>query len=73
MAKYVLYPNLAAEMARRGETTKDLEKILFLDRSQIYRKLNGFAKLTIGDVETLCEHYNKDFYELFKKNGEEEK
>ena len=33
-----MYPNLVAEMARAGETTEDLGKMLELDRSQVYRR-----------------------------------
>lgn len=70
MAKVPLYPNLLAEMARNGETTKTIGKVLHIDRSQVYRKLYGQAKWTLGDIEVLCDYFKKDFYELFKK-GEE--
>lgn len=73
MARFVLYPNLLAEMARKGETTTDIGKLLKLDRSQVYRKLNGQAKWTIGDAEILYEHYGIDMYTLFKKNRKENK
>ena len=73
MAKYVAYPNLAAEMARRGENAKDLESLLHTERSAVFRKLQGKAKWTLGDVEVLCEHYKMDYYKLFKKNEREVK
>ena len=73
MAKFVKYPNLAAEMARRGETTKDLEVLLGIDRSQAYRKLHGQAKWTLGDAEILYKHYKMDIYKLFKSNEREVK
>lgn len=73
MPKYVMYPNLAAEMARRGESTDDLGKLLGLDRSQVYRKLHGQSKWTLGDAEILYEHYKVDIYKLFKKEEKEKK
>ena len=74
MAKSVMFPVIAAEMKRRGETQKDLARILDLDISQISRKLRGEIQWTIGDVEVICLHYsNKDFLELFRKNTKEEK
>lgn len=68
LARFVMYPNLVAEMARAGETTEDLGKMLELDRSQVYRKIHGQAKWTLNDVYVLCEHYKMDCYKLFKKN-----
>lgn len=73
MAKFVLYPNLVAEMSRAGETTSDLGKLLGVDRTQVYRKLHGQAKWTLGDAEILYEHYKMDIYKLFKKNKKERK
>lgn len=73
MARFVLYPNLAAEMARAGETTEDLGKLLKLDRSQVYRKIHGQAKWTIGEAEILYEHYKTDIHTLFKQNERRKK
>ena len=68
MKKFVLFPEIVAEMERRGETRKDLARLLELDVSQITRKLNGDIQWTIGDIEVMTLHYNKDFWELFRKN-----
>ena len=73
MARKVIYPNLQAEMARRGESTTDLQKLLGIDRSQVYRKLHGQAKWTLEDTFILYEHYKVDIYKLFKKNEKENK
>ncbi len=72
MEKFVLFPEIVAEMERRGETRKDLARLLELDVSQITRKLNGDIQWTIGDIEVMTLHYNKDFWELFRKNKKEE-
>lgn len=60
------YPNLLAEMARRGETQKSLAEILGLSVNCISQKMNGKTEWNIGEIEKLCEHYGKDYYELFK-------
>lgn len=72
LEKFVLFPEIVAEMERRGETRKDLARLLELDVSQITRKLNGDIQWTIGDIEVMTLHYNKDFWELFRKNKKEE-
>lgn len=66
MKRVVKFPNLVAEMARNGETQKDLAKLLKTTRSTMSRKMNGKTEWTISDVEIICEHYKKDYYELFK-------
>ena len=73
MEKFVLFPEIVAEMERRGESRKDLARLLELDVSQITRKLNGNIQWTIGDIEVMTLHYNKDFWELFRKNKKEDR
>lgn len=72
MAKFVLFPEIVAEMERRGESRKDLARLLELDVSQVTRKLNGNIQWTIGDIEVMTLHYGKDFWELFRKNKKED-
>lgn len=66
MKKIVKFPNLVAEMARNGETQKDLAALLKTNKSTMSRKLNGKTEWTIGDIDIICEHYKKDYYQLFK-------
>lgn len=72
MKKKVLFPEIISEMKKRGETQEDLGKLLDLDRSNISRKLNGEIQWTIGDIEVMILHYDKDFWELFRRNKKEE-
>ncbi len=72
MAKFVLFPEIAIEMAKRGENQQDLANLLQLDRTTVTRKLNGEIEWSIGDIEVMCLHYDKDFYVLFRKNVKEE-
>lgn len=66
MKKEIKFPNLQAEMSRNGETQEAVANLLGLTRATIGHKLKGKAQWTIGEIETLCEHYKKDYYELFK-------
>ena len=60
------YPKLREEMKKHGETQKTLAKLLGLTTATISRKLAGKIEWSLGEVETICEHYKKDYYELFK-------
>lgn len=63
-----MFPVIASEMKKRGETQQDLARLLQLNVSQISRKLRGIIDWTIGDAEVMCLHYsNKEFLELFRK------
>lgn len=67
--KKVLYPELLGEMARHGDTTRTLAKLLGITYSSIWRRFKGKSEWTISEVDKICEHYGKDYYELFKKNN----
>lgn len=67
MKKEVKFPNLVAEMARRGETQKSLAKILNVSEPTMSLKLKGKSDWTFDEVEKLCEYFGKDYYQLFIK------
>ena len=64
--KEIKFPELLSEMARRGESQEELARVLGMSRSTLYMRMTGKVEWTIGDIERLCEHYNKDYYQLFK-------
>lgn len=66
--KNVKYPELMGEMARHGDTQRSLAKILGITYSAMWRRLTGQKEWTISEVDKICEHYSKDYYELFKKS-----
>lgn len=66
--KKILYPNLVAEMARHGESQRDLGAMLGLPHESICRRLSGKIEWSISEIDKLCEHYEKNYHELFKKN-----
>jgi transcriptional regulator with XRE-family HTH domain len=66
--KILKYPNLLAEMKKRGETQDHISELLGLSRTTVNLGLSGKREWTISEIEKLCEHYQKDYYELFKGN-----
>lgn len=68
--KVVKYPGLIKEMAARGDTQETLGKILNLSKSSVCRRLSGEKAWSIGEVEIICNHYNKGYYELFTNEKE---
>lgn len=68
--KRKIYPELVKEMAQRGETQKELGKLLGIPGSSIGRRLIGEIEWSISEIDTLCKHFDKDYYELFKTNKE---
>ena len=67
--KKVIYPGLAAEMARRGESQYTLAELLETTYSAIHRRMMGKTEWSISEIDKVCEHYNKDYYELFKNEN----
>lgn len=65
--KKVLYPDLVAEMAKRGETQRSLAKAIGLTYSAVWRRISGKQEWSINEIDKICEHYNKNYYELFKR------
>lgn len=66
MKREANYPKLRQEMKSRKETQKKLAELLGLTRGTISKKLAGKIEWSISEVETICEHYGKDYYQLFK-------
>ena len=62
----IKYPNLEVEMSRNGDTQKKLADLLNITQQTVSKKLAGKVDWTIGEIEIICEHYNKDYYQLFK-------
>lgn len=63
----ILYPELLGEMAKHGDTQKSLAKLLGITYASVSRRLSGKSEWSISEIDILCEHYDKNYYELFKK------
>lgn len=59
------YLNLKFEMIKKSETIEDVAKLLGMSKSTFFNKLAGVTEWSIGEIETLCKHYDKDYYYLF--------
>lgn len=64
----MIYPELIGEMAKNNETQDTLSELLGLTRATIINKMAGRSEWNISEVDKICEHYNKNYYELFKRN-----
>lgn len=63
--KTIRYPNLLAEMARSGDTYTIIAELLGISVSAVSRRLNGEVDWSKSEIDTLCEHYAKDYDYLF--------
>lgn len=63
--KTIKYPNLVAEMARRGDNQQTLARLLLLTQAGVSRRLSGETRWQVREIAKLCEYYDKDYYYLF--------
>lgn len=63
--KKIKYSGLRAEMAKNGHTQETLGELLKIPKSSVSRRLSGEIEWSIGEIETICKFYKKDYYELF--------
>ncbi len=64
--KKLKYPGLVGEMAKHGDTQKSLGEILGISFPSVSRRLSGKKEWSISEIEKICEHYGKNYYQLFK-------
>lgn len=65
--KVVKFPNLVAEMAKRGDTYEELAQKTKISYNSLWRRLTGKTEWNIDEIDRVCKHYGKSFEELFKK------
>lgn len=68
MAKRYVYFNILKAINDTSENQKKVANILGISDVNFRSKLSGKNQWTINEIETLCKHFNKDYYELFKKD-----
>ena len=61
----VKFSGLLAAMAERDEKQRTLATLLGLSECAISNRINGKTQWRFCEIEKICEHYNKDYYELF--------
>lgn len=62
------YPNLRAEMTRRGYKLEDLAKIIEVGVPAISQKLNGNRDFGTDEIKLICNHFNLPFEYLFNES-----
>lgn len=66
--KIIKYPELLGEMAKHGDTQKSLANLIDITYASVCRRLSGKSDWTKSEIDKICEHYGKNYYELFKQN-----
>lgn len=61
------YLNLYNQMRKHKESLIVVAKLLDVTPQTVSAKLAGEHDWTISEIEILCNHYEKDYYELFRK------
>ena len=67
MAKKYKYFTLQSEMIKNNESQKDVGKLIGITPNAVRNKLDDKNEWTINEIDILCNHYNKNYYELFEK------
>lgn len=67
MAKKYLYFTLQTEMLKNRESQEDVGKLIGITANAVRNKLDGKNEWTISEIDILCKHYKKNYYELFEK------
>lgn len=62
------YPNLRAEMTRRGYTFEDVAKLIGVGIPSISQKLSGKRDFSTNEIKIICNHFNLQFEYLFNEN-----
>lgn len=65
--KTIIFPNLRAEKARRGDTLETLGALLGLSPPSVARRLSGQIAWSIDEIDTLCNYYNMPYENLFAR------
>lgn len=64
--KETKFPKLVSEMKEGQISQTEIARLIGTSQATISRKLAGKNQWRIGEVETICEFFNKDYYQLFK-------
>ena len=67
MAKKYKYFTLQTEMLKNRESQEDVGRLIGISANAVRNKLDDKNEWTINEIDILCNHYNKNYYELFVK------
>jgi hypothetical protein len=68
--KRVKYKSIEKEMIKHNESPTNMASLIDTTVQTFMYKMQGLRDWKISEIETLCKHYDKDYYELFKKEGD---
>lgn len=68
MVKKYVYSNIIKAIEEKQETQRKVANILGITDVALRFKLSAKYEWTKGEIDTLCKHFNKNYYELFKKD-----
>ena len=68
MSRIKKYPYLFNEIKRNNETQIQIARLIGISKETMIKRMSGRSDWTISEIETICKHYNKDYYELFRKD-----
>lgn len=66
MKKKVVYPNLAAEMARKKITQSKLGELLGINRVIVHQRLIGATDWKLKEICFIMNYFNEGFEYLFE-------
>ena len=66
MENKIRYPALYMAMVNRNEHQTTLSRLLNISAGSVSNKMTGRSDWTKAQVDKLCEHYQMNYYDLFK-------
>lgn len=65
LPRKIIFPEIEAELARRGESYEILGLGIGLTKQSVQRRMSGATPWTLPEIKATCEYFGKSFYELF--------
>lgn len=62
----IIYPELMAQMARKGVNQTNLAKMLGIGKSAMHHKIYGLRQFKAEEMIKISEYLNKSIDELFR-------
>ncbi len=63
------YPEIISELRKNAESQQHLADFLGINVLTLRKKMLCKTQWNIGEIDKICEHFGKDYYELFKREN----
>lgn len=70
LPRKIIFPEIEAELARRGENYEILGLGIGLTKASVQRRMSGVTPWALPEIKATCEYFGKSFYELFVTSRE---